>query len=384
MVKRKLNVIILRSSHVLTGPEYVILDLATQLQNDKDIHCTIVCLWRDPRFPLPLFEEAKKKGLDVKRIDAWGRYNFLIIPKLLSFVRKNQIDLIHTHGYKADIVGLSVGRLAHVPVVCHVHGFVERYPRTKVYNSFTLLLAPFFDRVVACSDSLARTISQSSVKKKKLVAIRNCISIERCKVDMEEKERAKRDLGLEKGDRMIANLARIDPEKGHIYILRAAREVLAKFNKVKFVIVGDGRLMGKLEYFAQKMGIAENVIFTGYRKDAQAILSFATVVVFPSLKEGFPLAMLEGMAHGKPVVASAVDGIPEVIENGVNGFLISPANHKDLAGALGKLLSDAELSSKMGERARKTIEDNYTIAVMSERIKEIYNQLCSKRDRSKK
>ena len=304
--KQKKNVAMLRSSHVLTGPEYVILDMAKQFRNDKDINCTIICLWRNPGYPIPLFEEAKKRGLDVKRIDAWGRFNFWVIPKMLSFIRKNKIDLIHTHGYKADIVGLVVGRLAQLPVITHIHGFVERYYRTKVYNSFTLLLARYFDRVIACSDSLARTISSSGVREDKLVAIRNCVSIERCRVGMEEKKRVKKDLGLADGVQIVANLARLDPEKGHIYILRAAREVLDRLKNVKFVIIGDGRLMEGLKYSAQKMGIEESIIFTGYRKDAQAILSLATVVVFPSLREGFPLAMLEGMAHGKPIVATTV------------------------------------------------------------------------------
>ncbi|OGW18148.1 MAG: hypothetical protein A3G93_03435 [Nitrospinae bacterium RIFCSPLOWO2_12_FULL_45_22] len=382
-METKKNVVILRSSHVLAGPEYLILDLATQLRNDKDINCILLCLWKNPGYPLPLLEEAEKRGLDVKRIDAWGRFNFWMIPRVLSFIRKNRIDLIHTMGYRADIVGLTVARLARLPVICHIPGFVESYYRTRAYNLITLLSARYFDRVIACSDSVARTVSAARVRREKLVTIRNCVSFERCIVGVEEVDRVKKELRLADGVRIVANLARLDPEKGHIYLLRAAKEVLARFENVKFVIIGDGRLQENLEYAARRMGgIAENIIFTGYRRDAQAILSLATVVAFPSLKEGIPLAMLQGMALGKPVVASAVDGIPEVIKDGVNGYLVPPADYKALADALEKLLSDAELSASMGEMARKTVEEEYRMEVMAERIGQVYRQLWAERERS--
>lgn len=383
MQSKRKNVAILRSSHVLTGPEYLILDLVTQLRNDKDINCTLICLWKNQDHSIPIFEEAKNRGLDVKRIDAWGRFNFWIIPRVLSIIRKNRFDLIHTMGYKADIVGLAVGRLARLPVICHIPGFVESYYRTRAYNLFTILLARFFNRVIACSDSVARTVSSTGVRRDKIVTIRNCVSFERCKVGVDEVERIRKELGLADGVQIVANLARLDPEKGHIYILQAAREVLNSLKDVKFVIIGNGRLREELESSARRMGIEKNVIFTGYRIDAQAILSLATVVAFPSLKEGIPLAMLQGMALGKPVVASAVDGIPEVIIDGVNGYLVSPSDYVTLAGALKKILSDSELSASLGEGARKTVVKEYGMEVMAERIKQVYVQIWAERDISR-
>jgi glycosyltransferase involved in cell wall biosynthesis len=383
MENKRKNVVILRSSNVLTGPEYYIMDLATQLRYDKDFNYTVICLWKNSRHPLPLFEETKKKGLNVKRIDAWGRFNFLIIKKVLNFIRKNRISLIHTIGYKADAVGIAAGKLAKVPVVSFIPGFVESDYRRRVYNLCTLFLARYFDRIIACSDSVARAVSLAGVREDKLCTIRNCVSLERCRVGIDEVEDIKREFGVLDGYQVVVNLGRLDPEKGQIYLLQAAKEVLAKRKKVIFIIIGNGKLKRQLETTARKLGIEKKIIFTGYRIDAQAIQAIATIVTFPSLKEGIPLAMLQGMALGKPVVASSVDGIPEVIVDGVNGYLVSPRDHRGLAAALEKLLSNSELLTSLGEEARKTVEKEYGMKVLAERLKQIYVQVLAERSISK-
>jgi glycosyltransferase involved in cell wall biosynthesis len=379
MKSRRKNVVILRSSDVMTGPEYYIMDLATQLQYDKDFNYTLICLWKNSQHPLPLFEEAQKIGLDVKRIDSWGRFNFLIIKKLLKFIRKNRIALIHTIGYKADAVGIAAGKLAKVPVISFIPGFVESDYRRRVYNLCTLFLARYFDRIIACSDSVARTVSLAGVRRNKLTTIRNCVSLERCRVSIDDVERIKREFGVSDGYQVVVNLGRLDPEKGQVYLLQAAKEVLAKRKKVIFIIIGNGKLKRKLENTAIKLGIEKKVIFTGYRNDAQAIQAIASIVTFPSLKEGIPLAMLQGMALGKPVVASSVDGIPEVIVNGVNGYLVSPRDYRGLAAALEKLLSNSELLTSLGQEAQKTVEKEYGMKVLADKLKQIYDQVLAER-----
>ena len=168
-------------------------------------------------------------------------------------------------------------------------------------------------------------------------------------------------IGLGPSDLVLITLARLIPAKGVQYLLQAISRLGRSFPTLKLVICGDGPFKGILLELAEKLGLSSKVIFTGFRTDALSLLQAADMFVLPSLSEGLPLSILEAMALGKPVVATRVGGIPEVIDHGKTGWLVPPGNAGALAATLQRALSGGAATLMMAQRARQTVLRRFSI-----------------------
>ena len=178
----------------------------------------------------------------------------------------------------------------------------------------------------------------------------------------------------------MGNVARLNDQKGQIFFLQAIPEILKTISDTKFLIVGDGPLRNKLEEMSKKLKINRNVIFTGIRDDIPEILSIMDVFVLPSMVEGLPIVLLEAMAMGKPVVASRVGGIPEVINHGLTGILIEPANPSEIASSVVNLLKNPAEAKRIGDAGRRKVGRKFIVDVMARKIEGVYDEiLCQAR-----
>jgi glycosyltransferase involved in cell wall biosynthesis len=182
------------------------------------------------------------------------------------------------------------------------------------------------------------------------------------------------------GRPVIGAVARLAPQKGLQYLLRAAPEVLREFPTALFVIVGDGPERQALEVEASSLGVQDAVCFLGVREDIPELLSSMDVLAIPSLDEGLPMAMLEAMAAGRAVVASRVGGIPRVIQDRVNGIMVSPGDVSTLAATLREVLKRGELRAALGQRARETVESRFSAASMARQYLEVYPRFPQRED----
>ncbi len=303
-----------------------------------------------------------------KNYDPRGIYN------LLRLLRERRPQIFHLHLPYTGILGRVAGRLSGVKAIIYTeHNVMEKYhPVTRWLNLATY---PLNERVIAVSDEVERTIVKHRLSRgTDRVVIRNGI-----KLDGEgltgQPEKTKHDLGIPLSHKVVGNIAHIRPEKGHEYLLQAARLVLTHRDDVTFVIVGREKIPGdmqRLERLAGELDIRQNVIFTGFRQDVPELIGVFDLFALSSLFEGLPLALLEAMLQGKPAVATSVGGIPEVIEDGVDGFLVPARDPAALAEKIRQLLDDDALRRAMSHNASATVREHFGIAEMVKKVEQVY------------
>jgi glycosyltransferase involved in cell wall biosynthesis len=167
--------------------------------------------------------------------------------------------------------------------------------------------------------------------------------------------------------------------KGHAFLIRAFRKIVEENSQARLVIVGEGYLMESLRALVSQLELSETVIFTGFLEDVPQIIATFDVAVLPSYFEGMGRVLLEAMAMEKPVVGTRVGGIPDLVEQGLNGYLVSPGNGKELASAILKILNDKDLALKMGQAGRKKMTDRFSAESMVRSIEEVYSELLKKK-----
>jgi len=198
-------------------------------------------------------------------------------------------------------------------------------------------------------------------------------------VSEQEKMRLREKWGLQEQDAVIGIVSKLWDGKGHELLIRAFREIKKEKEDARLVIVGEGYLMESLKGVVRQLELSEAVIFTGFLEDVPQIIATFDVAVLPSFFEGMGRVLLEAMAMEKPVVGTLVGGIPDLIEHGANGYLVSPGNERELASAVLKILNDKGLAVKMGEAGRKKVTDRFSADTMVRSIEKVYGELLEKK-----
>lgn len=327
-----------------------------------------------------LKSEFESLGCRVRKINAFGPWDISICPRLYFYIKRNRYDIIHTHSLKADLWGAIAGGLANMPMVVstvHNEEQILKIPILKLLEGW--VVNRLDDFIIAVSDGVKRfLVREAGFPIDKIRVVRYGIDPSDIEIDM--KKNIRQELGIENDAPLIGCVGRLISQKGHKYIIEAARKVIENFPKVRFLIVGKGPLEKMLKRMSRDLKISSSIIFTGFREDVYSIIDKLDLLILPSLWEGFGLVLLEAMALGKPIVATNVGGIPEVVKDGEAGILIPPKDSDALANAIIKLLKDKQLAKRMGEAGRKRVEEYFQANRMAEEIKEIYEEDKSIRD----
>jgi glycosyltransferase involved in cell wall biosynthesis/protein-tyrosine-phosphatase len=316
----------------------------------------------------PLAERLRRLGVPVTIVDERTTSAFGILRRLVRFFKDHDIDVVHTHRYKDSVLAGIAAKLAGVRhVVRTVHGLRE--PMTgwaglkfRLYETLDrLALLCCADLVIAVSMRMADTLRASGYRPTSVTHIHNGVDL--VAIDRRAPKDARdirRELGIDPYAVVIGTVGRLSPVKGHASLLRAARRILQRHPGVTFLIVGSGPLESGLRAEAASLGIDGACVFAGARQDVHDLIAAMDVFVLPSLDEGIPMALLEAMALRVPVVATAVGGVPEVVEDGVSGILIPPADHEALADGCLRLIADREWARAIGTRGRHLVEQRFT------------------------
>ena len=285
-------------------------------------------------------------------------------------------DVIHTHMFRADVVGtkaaLALEAAGHRRpyVVSTVHS-----SRVRSADDRELLrqLTPHMDQLIAVSQSIVKKIADEHRTGAPVKLIYNGVDLDR--FDHVEPCCTLRDeYGMEPGSQIVGVVARLEPEKGHQTLIEAWPHVLRTVPDAYLLIVGEGSRRDFLESWAAAHRVAHRVIFTGRRDDVPAVTAALDVAVLPSWREAQGLSVLEAMALSRPVVASDVGGIPEMIENGVTGLLVERDNPVALADAIVRLLTDHVFADTMARAAHDLVHERFCVELMVKAIEEIYDQ----------
>jgi len=310
----------------------------------------------------------------------------LAVFDLAVFMKKNPYHVVHTHNSKAGFVGRLAAKLAGVPVIVHtVHGFAfhdEEPPwRQWLFRKAERLASHWCDRMIFISQPLMEWALKARIaEKKKMLKIYSGIELDRFKPATEEEtKRLREKWGLGERDAVVGIVSKLWEGKGHELLIEAFRKIRQKKREAKLVMVGEGYLLNSLRAFADKLELNDAVIFAGFQQEVAQIIAAFDVAVLPSLFEGMGRVLLEAMAMEKPVVASRVGGIPDLVEHGVNGYLVSPGNVREIEHALFTILDDPVLAKRMGKEGREKITSRFSAATMVDSIERIYRELLSRK-----
>ena len=285
-------------------------------------------------------------------------------------------DVIHNHMYRAELVGtraaIALGEVGHRRpyVVSTVHSSRVRSAEDREQLR---RLTPQMDRLIAVSRSIERKLAEEGRTQAPIELIYNGVDLQRydhqqpCCTLPEE-------YGMEPGSKLVGVVARLEPEKGHPTLLEAWPAVLRAVPDAYLLVVGEGSQHEALERQARDLRIAHRVVFTGRRDDVPAVTAALDVAVLPSYREAQGLTILEAMALARPVVASNVGGIPEMIEDGVTGLLVEPHDAEALSRAIVRLLTDHPLADTLARQAHDMVHDRFCIELMVESVEAIYEE----------
>lgn len=334
-------------------------------------------------------EEAKDRGVKVVPISSLVRkiapvQDLQAFFSLWRLMLQERPDIVHTHTSKTGILGRWAAKMAGVPIIVHTpHGHVFYGHFGPLVSRFFLaierLMASITDRMVALSEGERNDYIRFSVSSPdKIVTIHSGVEIDRymkAEVNVEEKRRS---LGLNPNGLVVGTVGWLLPIKGPIHLLNAMARIWRNHPEIRLVFVGKGELEGKLRAEASRMGVSERVTFLGWRDDIPEIMQILDIFVLPSLNEGMGRVLVEAMAAGRPVVASKVGGIPDLVEHKKNGFLVGPGDVNGTSLAIKRLLIDREMRDEMGRMGR-TMAQNFTVEGMVEKIDALYSSLYQKK-----
>ena len=329
--------------------------------------------------PEPATRWLGDQGIPVHHLGR-GRFDPRILTDLVSLVRRRSARILHVHGYAAADFGRVAARMSGAKLVLHEH-FAD--PRMPAYQALAdRLLAPLTDRAIAVSHSTRDfLVSKRSVPAELVRLIWNGAPLGEFAPGGRDRALAARsELGLPEEAVVIGTIGRLNAQKGHTHLLDALALLRTRLPDLWTLIVGDGDLMDSLKEQAARLGLGDRVVFAGHRTDVPDLLAALDVFCISSLYEGTPLALFEAMAAGRPIVSTAVDGCREVLEDGVSGLLVPPADAEALAGALERVVTNAELRGALGRRALEESR-RYDVQACVEQMQALYDQLLAEGER---
>lgn len=361
------------------GAEVQLKVLLSKLVQRAEVNLSVI-LFNEGR----LEKEIGSLGIPVKVFpeSRWGSGKIFL--ELVREFKKSNIQIIHTHKYKDTILAAPAAKLCGIPhVVRTVHGLREPFEGLQAFN---MSCYEAIERTVHryCVDVIIGVSSQIEAKYKaqgqvsRVACIRNGIDLEGKSVQT-DRWRTRKELSVDWETCLIGTVGRLTPVKGIPYLLDAARILLRQGANVKVLVVGDGSIRQDLLAQAGNLGVGERVVFLGHREDTDVLLQALDIFVLPSLSEGIPMALLEAMAASRPIVASRVGGIPEIIEDGVEGFLVESMDVNGLAERCRRLIESPDVARKMGEQGRKRVEREFSATAMADRVVSVYKELLMSR-----
>ena len=374
------RVLYLRSSSRFVGLERLMLQMAAPLRREGfDIQAVVLYRRRDSMPPLhPMVVEARRQGIEVEQLDGGPRLPLRAVLYVANKLRRESFSLLHTHDYKTDLLGLVAARLAKVPCVATVHGYVFVSLRLRIYRMLDLLALRFFPRIITVSEDLRRQLLAAGLPGEKVVTARNAIDAETFAFQNAQiGPQLRQQLGIGRHQPLITAVGRLIPGKGHRYFLEAARQVLRTRPEAHFLVVGEGRQRDGLETLTAALGIRDAVSFLGFRQDVAALMKASDLIVLPSLEEGLPVVLLEALALAKPVVATAVGGVPEVVRHKETGLLVPPKDQKQLAETMLYLLRNPEEGKKLAERGRQLVSQQFNVETTARKIAQVYGEVLT-------
>ena len=360
-----MQILQLISSSGFYGAEGVVLSLSCGLQQ-LGCDVTLGVFNADSPENTDLCKTAQMRSIKVWNMPCRRKVDVGALARLIHRLRQTDTTVIHTHGYKADVYGYLASRFTYCRSVATCHNWTNRTSALKGYGSIDKLFLRHFNQVVAVSDNVLSIMEESGLKRSEIALICNGVDTAHFRGEGNQPQ-----LGE---PFRIGALSRLSPEKGIDILVRAFPLILRRFPGTTCVIAGEGPERNKLTALANDLGVGDAIEFRGFCPDTAKFLSTCTVVAHPSRMDGMPLAILEAMASGRPIVASEVGDIPKLFNHGESGLLVRPGDPDALGFALIHLLENATERTRIATAAQTRAQKLYDASVMAHAYFTLYQQ----------
>ena len=378
------SVLYVHNSALIGGGNKMLLALFDQLR-DSEFRAVAVLPG-----PGPMEAELRRRDVPFSIVDLeqalrGGRPSGLrSVFGLLRCMRRHEVRLVHGNGPMYYRYAGMAARCMGVPGICHV-----QLPASLEALRWAFKVPPGL--AITCSETLGRDVERMLPRlgcRSAVVPIPNAVDVDRLTPPRDVGELRRR-FGLDETAVIVTIVGLVSERKGHPYFLQMARRVGASCPDARFLVVGEDILTGgayrrAMQAYAAELGIAGRTQFLGFRDDAADLMAASDVIVLPSLQEGLPVALVEAHALGKPVVSTRVDGIPEIVTDGVTGILVPPAESEALADAVLSLVADQALRRRMGDAGRERVERLFSLQAFTENVKAVYRRLLDGDRRSRR
>lgn len=326
-----------------------------------------------------LVSQFTSRGVPAFCLNARTPLDLMVVRRLARLLRERQVDILDCHLPYPGVIGRLAGRLAGVPVVMYTeHSLaVQRRIEGLRYISFFANVFTYFgaDLILCVSGDTYQDVRRFNLWRTPMQHIYNGIDLAPLESGQVDRAAARQAMGIPAGHRVVGHVANMASKKRQVDLLKAARLVVGQDSDVTFLLVGRGPELEKLRRMARDMGLERHVILPGFVDDLRVAMSAFDVFVLSSLYEGLPTVIMEAMAMGIPPVATRVGGTPEIISEGVDGFLVRPMAPEEIARKVLALLRDDSLRQAMSERGRRKVRELFDIRRRVREVEEVYQQL---------
>lgn len=331
---------------------------------------------RGPERLWPFREAVESLGVRFEIMRQRHGFDPSVIPAARRLVRANGTDILESHGYKAHILCLALKKLTGLPWIAYVHGWTAEDLKIQVYNRIDRFIIRFADRILPVSGALRQKLHLEGKAGHKMTTVTNAADLV---APGREYSDIRSLLGIGPEQVVIAVVGRLSPEKGHKFFVEAFEILSRRYERVSVLFVGDGQERPELDRMISDKGLSGRILLTGYQDDVSSYYNACDIVVLPSLAEGMPVAALEAMMFEKPVIASRVGGVPEVVVDGETGCLVEPANPVELAEALAGLVGSPDKRYMLGNAGKARAEKHFNPIIRVRKIMNIYNDILTRR-----
>ncbi|MFZ5759493.1 MAG: glycosyltransferase [Thermodesulfobacteriota bacterium] len=369
---KKIKVLQLGNCGAMYGAERWILALVKHCNSEK-VDSVVASVIDDPALDAPLCRQAEELGFKTAVFEDHGKFCLRAARELKKFIVENDIDIIHTHHFKTDFIGLLATAGTRCRTISTPHGWSQENDiKLRCYEALGRLLFSFFDRVVPLSEDLFMPLRRNPILRGKLQLITNG-------VDIDEVEKApalsKCNDKASDGLFVIGYIGQLISRKGLDVLLRACSKL--DLPAWKLVLIGDGEQRSSLEHLSRSLQISGSVEFLGFRPDRLSLLKSFNCFVLPSKLEGIPRCLMEALSAGVPVIASDIPGCRDLVTHNETGLLFERDNHEQLCSRIHELAMDTQLQNRLMSNGRKLIAEKFSARRMAEKYEDLFMTLAS-------
>ena len=371
-----IKILFVITSSGVGGAEKVLYHTSRLL--DPGRYTSSICSLKDKG---QIAQDAEKAGIEVhclamtdgERALGWIS-SLTALFRLTRYLIKVRPTIVHSFLFRANIISRTAAFLARVPLVIssvRVMGGEKDY-----YHMIEKVTSCMVDHYITVSDSVKEYLmNKANILPEKITTIHNGVALNG--KSPRGKGSGPGPFGLEHNDSVVLSVGRLHQQKGYDYLIRAIATVKGEVPTVKALIVGEGEEENDLKNLVKSLDLSKEVIFTGLCRDVEKLLNFTGLFVLPSLWEGMPNAVLEAMSAAKPVVATRVGGVPELVVDGETGILVPPEDPDSLARAIVELLRNNERAQRMGNAGRKRVQKHFSLTAMVSKTDHLYQELLN-------